>query len=61
MPGLLDALPDLRLCGGPEAIKMWRPLSVTTNLGYHNFFFLFLITSENTIEFFVIFGKQISQ
>jgi hypothetical protein len=24
-------------CGGPGAIKMWRPLSITTNLGYGTF------------------------
>jgi hypothetical protein len=25
-----------------RAIKMWRPLSVTTNLGYYNYILLFL-------------------
>jgi hypothetical protein len=30
---------DLQLWG-PGAIKMWRPLSVTANLGHEHYFFL---------------------
>jgi hypothetical protein len=42
------------------AIKMWRPLSVKTNLGYDNFLFLFVTIIKNTNELFVILEKQVS-
>jgi hypothetical protein len=32
----------------PGAVKIWRALSVTTNSGYDNLFFLFLIITKNT-------------
>jgi hypothetical protein len=35
------------ISGGPEAIKMWRPLSIT-NLGYY---FFFLLISYNNYKY----------
>jgi hypothetical protein len=42
-------------CGGPGAIEMNRPLTVTTNLGYgHSFFF---IITKNANHLIVILEK----
>jgi hypothetical protein len=30
------------ICGGPGAIKMWRSLSVKTNLGYGTYFIVLI-------------------
>jgi hypothetical protein len=35
-------------CGGLGPMKLRRPLSVITNLGYDNFFFLFLVIIKHT-------------
>jgi hypothetical protein len=60
--GFSAARPHLQLRGGPGAIKMWRDLSVTTNLGYDNLLlFLFLTITIYTNYFFAIFEKQMSQ
>jgi hypothetical protein len=40
---------------------MWRPLSVTTNLRYGSFLFLFPIITKNTIQLFVILEKKMFQ
>jgi hypothetical protein len=37
---------QIYICEGPRVVKMWRPLSVATNLGY-DIFFLFVIISKN--------------
>jgi hypothetical protein len=43
--------PDLQLWG-PDAIKMWRPLTETKNLCYEDSFsFLLIITTKNTNYF----------
>jgi hypothetical protein len=45
---------------GPGAIKMWRPLSIITDIGYDtHFLFLFLMITKNTSKFLVILEDQI--
>jgi hypothetical protein len=49
--------------GDPGAIKVWRPLSVKTSLGYYksSILFIFLIIAKNMNKLFVILEKQMSQ
>jgi hypothetical protein len=51
-----------QIVGTPGEIKMWRPLSVTISVAYHNFLFSSLLTITKSMDyFFVILGKQMSQ